>query len=90
LPGLGALALLATQARADEKVEQKSETKSDSYGKKVKKHRESKRTMDTDNGAVTAKSHDEPGNDAKVKEKTKVEKDSAGNVTTSETKMEKK
>ncbi|HXN81104.1 MAG TPA: hypothetical protein VN883_01430 [Myxococcales bacterium] len=113
LPGLGALALLTTQARADEKVEQKSDTKTSSDGKKVKHHRESKRTMDTDNGAVTdkattdektkstigggtvytsekTKAHDERGNDAKVKEKTKVEKDSAGNVTNAETKVEKK
>ena len=111
LPGLGALALLATQARADDKVEWDTKTSKD--GKKVKSHRESKQTTDTGSGAVTdksttdektkstigggtvsttekTKSHDEPGNDAKVKETTKVEKDSAGNVTTSETKVDKK
>ena len=113
LPGLGALALLATQARADDKVEQKWDTKTSKDGKKAKSHRESKQTTDTGNGSVTdkattdektkttigggtvsttekTKSHDERGNDAKVKEKTKVEKDSAGNVTNSETKVDKK
>ncbi|GAC1345288.1 MAG: hypothetical protein NVSMB23_21240 [Myxococcales bacterium] len=52
--GLSALGLLATApARADEKVEQKSETKTSRDGKHRKHHREAKHTRDTPNGKVT-------------------------------------
>ncbi len=112
--GLSALGLLATAApaRADDKVEQKSETKASKDGKHKKHHREAKRTRDTAHGKVTEKStsdaetkvkmgggtvsttektvdHDERGNDAKVKTTTKVERDSAGNVTHTETDVKK-
>jgi hypothetical protein len=111
--GLTALGLLATApARADDKVEQKSETKTSKDGKKTKHKRAAKHTKDTAAGKVTdtAKTdsemktttgggsvsttektmeRDAPGKDAKVKESTKVERDSAGNVTHTETDVKK-
>jgi hypothetical protein len=111
--GLAALGLLATApARADEKVEQKAETKTSKDGKKTKHKKEAKHTKDTANGKVTDSAttdsetkttmgggsvsktektmkHDEPGNGDKVKATTKVERDSAGNVTHTETDVKK-
>lgn len=111
--GIASLGLLAVApARADEKVEQKSETKASKDGKHRKHHREAKRTKDTAHGKVTdtAKTdaetkvkmgggtvsttektmdHSERGNDGKVKTTTKVERDSAGNVTHTETDVKK-
>ena len=49
--GLAALGLLATApARADDKVEQKAETKTSKDGKKTKHKKEAKHTKDTANG----------------------------------------
>lgn len=106
--GLGALGLLASQARADEKIEQKAETKTSRDGKKVKHHREARHVKDTPRGKVTDKastdaetkttigggtvSTTEKVKDAdgdKVKTKTKVERDPAGNVTHTETDVKK-